>query len=275
VSSFCYSDISFGANVQTSLLENMILRTTGSGNPILWIHGLGESSLCFEQLTALSPMSEYQHWLLDLPGYGRSPWVQPMDLSQVTRVLEPLLYRLGRPVVVGHSMGGVLASMLAKRFGPDLVRAVVNIEGNVSLGDCQYSGRVASDSLEDFLATGRDCLLDDLYRRGVEDRAHRGYFVSMRLAQPDMVYLHSQDLVKRSKEESLVGQMSQLRLPLLYIAGFPNGVCQRSLELLEESGLTFLRIEGSGHWPFLDQPTECAKAIDDWLHALEVWPETP
>jgi pimeloyl-ACP methyl ester carboxylesterase len=254
--------------VQTELLENMFLRTWGEGEPILWIHGLGESSLCFEEIVAQSSLNDFQHWLLDLPGYGRSPWTEPMNLEGLARTLQPVLQRVGRTFVVGHSMGGALAVMMAEVFGSDRIKAVVNVEGNVSLGDCKYSSQVAGRSLEEFLESGHTRLLENLYRRGGEDKAHRGYFVSMRLAQPEMVYLHARNLVELSTQECLSDRMSDLHLPLLYLAGVPSGVCQRSLELLEDSALEVRRMEGCGHWPFVDKPAECARLIQEWLRTL-------
>lgn len=248
----------------------MTLRSTGSGVPILWIHGLGESSLCFERFVTQPDFDEYQHWLIDLPGYGRSQWAEPLKLAKLAQALDPVLRRLNKPVVVGHSMGGVLAIMLAEMCRSDLLRAVVNIEGNVSPEDCQYSGQVVSWSLREFMKTGHGLLLEGLYQQGQDDAAHRGYFVSMRLAQPEMVYRHSQDLVEISETEGLVGRMESLKTPLLYLAGTPNGVSAHSLKLLDQSGLKVRRIDGSGHWPFIDQPEKCARVLSRWFGELRL-----
>ena len=41
---------------------------------VLWIHGLGESGLCFERLLARPDLADWQHVVADLPGYGRTAW---------------------------------------------------------------------------------------------------------------------------------------------------------------------------------------------------------
>lgn len=239
----------------------MALRSFGEGKAILWVHGLGESSLCFESVISRSTLKPYRHWLLDLPGYGRSRRVEPLSLAETTALLEPVLKMTGRCVVVGHSMGGVLAVMMAERFGPDRIEAIVNVEGNLSLGDCQYSGRVAGCTERDFLQWGRRELLDGLYHQGVVDEAHRGYYASMRLADPRAVYLHSKELVSLSESETMVGRMERLEVPSYYLAGVPHGVCERSLELLSESRLSYDIVTPSGHWPFLDRPGEFAEKL--------------
>jgi len=55
-----------------ALEHGMIVRRVGKGPRVVWIHGLGESSVSFEPVIARMP--DYTHVLVDLPGYGRSPW---------------------------------------------------------------------------------------------------------------------------------------------------------------------------------------------------------
>ena len=219
-------------------MGDMALRSFGQGKPLLWVHGLGESSLCFEAVIEQPALKAYSHWLLDLPGYGRSRWAESLPLRETAALLEPVLNMTGRCTVVGHSMGGVLAVMMAERFGPDRLESIVNVEGNLSLGDCQYSGRVAGCTERDFLQWGRRELLDGLYHQGTVDEAHRGYYASMRLADPRAVYLHSNDLVRLSGSEEIIERIEHLEVPSHYLAGAPHGVCQRSLELLSKSRLS-------------------------------------
>jgi pimeloyl-ACP methyl ester carboxylesterase len=68
---------------------------------------------------------------IDLRGHGDSAWAAPPDYSptvygeDLARLIEALA--LDRPIVVGHSMGGVATLAFAQRF-PALVRAVVAID---------------------------------------------------------------------------------------------------------------------------------------------------
>lgn len=254
--------------MRTEIVGDMVLRSVGHGAPVLWVHGLGESGLCFEEVVQRPELGGFEHWLVDLPGYGRSAWQPPCSLEDTVAAVEPVLQRLGSCIVVGHSMGGVLAVMLAERFGVTRVRAVVNIEGNLSLGDCQYSSRVVSTSFQDYLQHGRELLLNSLYQMGISDEAHRGYYASMRLAQPNTVYLHSQNLVEVSRSETMIARMKALELPLLYLAGYPRGICERSLNLIRESPIEHELLSPAGHWPFIDQPKEFADKLADWLRRV-------
>jgi pimeloyl-ACP methyl ester carboxylesterase len=241
-------------------------RFSGDGPTCVWIHGLGESGSCFEGVLATPPLVALPTVVPDLPGYGRSPWpIRPEGLADVVEhVAEWMRRRVGAPVVVvGHSMGGVIGVLLAERH-PDLVTGLVNIDGNVSPGDCVYSSRAAQVDVGDFTSGGFDRLRQDIRRQGREDPAHAGYWASLRLADPRTFHRHARDLVAMSRAEDLAGRMAGLGCRSLYIAGSPGGACGRSLELLRDADCDVAIIEPSGHWPFLDRPSEVASVISDF-----------
>ena len=158
---------------------NAFVRRVGAGPELVWIHGLGEASICFDDVIARMP--GWTHVLPDLPGYGRSPW--PDEPPSLDALADQLAAWLGTsaPVVIGHSMGGVLALMLAERAP---VRAIVNVEGNISRGDCTFSGRAAGWSREDFRARGFGELRDWIFELSLKDRPMRGYYAALAFASP-------------------------------------------------------------------------------------------
>lgn len=236
----------------------MMVSRIGEGESLLWVHGLGESSLCFQRVVRELP--QYKHWLVDLPGYGRAPWEPAYSLEAAALSLVEILELVGPCLVIGHSMGGVIGTLLCERF-PERVRAFINVDGNISLGDCGYSRPISSQSLPSFIRSGHQELLDELYQIGQSDQAHRGYYVSMNMACPQTVYLHSQQLVQLSKSEKMAQRMAALSLPNAYIAGAPDGAAPRSLELLKEAGVRLEKVQPSGHWPFIDQPESFAEMV--------------
>jgi pimeloyl-ACP methyl ester carboxylesterase len=99
----------------------------GSGDPIVFLHGMGTSAATWERgmelladrFTVIAP---------DLLGHGASP--VPEDPDEYTRDrtlvdLDDIIAELdARPVLVGHSLGGYLALAYAATR-PDAVRGVV------------------------------------------------------------------------------------------------------------------------------------------------------
>lgn len=235
---------------------------------LVWIHGLGESGLCFERIAAHPEFRRFDQLIPDLPGYGRSPWpTRPERLERLA--LAAALWveaRAATPPVIwlGHSMGGVLATLAAERR-PRAVQAVVDIDGNITSGDCTFSGRAASRSRAAFLRGGLEELRRAVHRKGVRDEALRGYAASLAFADPASFYRHSVDLVRLSRDGSLARRLAALGIPVLYVAGSPGGACPRSLAALRREGVPVAVVAPAGHWPFVDAPDEFAAAVAAFL----------
>ncbi len=237
-----------------------------SRGTLVCVHGLGESGLCFERLFDLEPLDAWNLLVCDLPGYGRSAWRdstlaledQADLLAGWIRERAPAAPR----VVVGHSMGGVVGVLLAERH-PDALDLLLNVDGNLSPGDCVFSGRAVEWSAAAFERGGFDRLRDTVYRQGSRERAQRGYYASLCLADPRQYHRNSGELVAISADEGLAARMAALAVPAHYVAGVPRGASPRSRELLDTNGLSWTAIEPAGHWPFLDRPEDFARALLD------------
>ncbi len=255
-----------------SFEHGLAVRSRGAGRPLVYIHGLGETGMCFDGLARHAALADRRHLLVDLPGYGRSP--HPTTVGDLVAVADQLADWLtaraiagdARPVLIGHSMGGVLGTLIAERH-PALLGGLIDVDGNVSSGDCTFSAGIAAQPLEGFVTTGIARMADSTYRDGIEHLALRGAYAGLRLADPRAIHRHAQDLVAMSAAEDLADRLARLRCPTGYLAGVPGGACPRSLELLERAGVPLIRIEPAGHWPFVDQLEASATAIAGLLRA--------
>ena len=90
------------------------VRRGGMGDvTYLLLHGLGATGEVWQGLTSLIEQHNAGQWLVpDLRGHGRSPWGAPYTYESLADDLLPLIKDSGRVVVVGHSMGGVIALVL-------------------------------------------------------------------------------------------------------------------------------------------------------------------
>jgi pimeloyl-ACP methyl ester carboxylesterase len=242
---------------------SMVVRTSGAGpRDVVWVHGLGESSLCFDAIAAHPALAGWRHVRPDLPGYGRSrrPAVV-RGLAEVAADLTAWLAARGRPaVIVGHSMGGVIAAMIAEGR-PGWLRGVVNVEGNVTIGDCTFSGRAAAQEVEAFASGGFAAMRAWVHDGGVADRALRGYHVSMCLADAAVFHRHSAELVAWSRDGTAAARIAGCDVPTLFIAGAPGGVCDASRVALDAAGVAVRACAPAGHWPFVDQVEAFAAAV--------------
>ncbi|MDF1794651.1 MAG: alpha/beta hydrolase [Thalassobaculaceae bacterium] len=99
-------------------------RQAGSGPDLVLLHGLaGNSRTWEEQVAAFAADWRVTAW--DAPGYGQSDTVEP-TVDAYAAVLAALVDALDLPpfVLLGHSMGGVVAGRFAGRY-PDRLRSLV------------------------------------------------------------------------------------------------------------------------------------------------------
>lgn len=111
-------------------LHTSLVGNEGSPNRVVYLHGLFGRGRNFTRITAgLFP--EAQSLLVDLPNHGRSGWTEHFDYAEIADIVAEHLragFASAGPVdVVGHSMGGKVAMVLALRH-PDLVRRLVIID---------------------------------------------------------------------------------------------------------------------------------------------------
>lgn len=94
-------------------------RTDGKdeGPLLVLLHGLGGTGEVWRGLEALLPQAWSGGWLrLDLAGHGRSPWVADYTFAAHARAVAALLRDDREVVLLGHSMGGMVALALAARL---------------------------------------------------------------------------------------------------------------------------------------------------------------
>jgi pimeloyl-ACP methyl ester carboxylesterase len=86
--------------------------------PILFLHGISLSRDTWDEIAQrLSP--SYRIWTLDFRGHGHSDRTSRYELADYVSDAEAALAAIGRPaVVVGHSLGGCVAGVLAQTPHP-------------------------------------------------------------------------------------------------------------------------------------------------------------
>lgn len=114
----------------------------GSGQPVVFIHGLGASTRDWEcQVPEFS--TSYRVITFDLRGHGRSDKpAGPYDLQMLAADLADLLdvLGIGSAHIVGHSLGGGVAFQLALDF-PALLSTLVIVNSGPTFGTSREQAR--------------------------------------------------------------------------------------------------------------------------------------
>jgi pimeloyl-ACP methyl ester carboxylesterase len=106
------------------------LRLRGMSSPIVLLHGLTFDRRHWEPLRRELALAEPDREVLalDLPGHGDAPSRASYHLDEVTEIIHSQVIAAGLTepaTVVGHSIGGVIATVYAARYP---THAVVNLD---------------------------------------------------------------------------------------------------------------------------------------------------
>lgn len=106
---------------------------TGSGEPVILVHGLSASGRWWSKCEAAFA-EHFAVYAIDLVGFGNSRGRQRFVLTDAARLLAGWMDTVGirRAHLVGHSMGGFVAAHFAAEF-PERVARIVLVDAAVPL----------------------------------------------------------------------------------------------------------------------------------------------
>lgn len=121
-----------------------------SGSPVLALHGWQDNAASFAPLAERLPQLR---WIApDFPGHGRSDWRHPQASYGIWHYLDELLallrhLNLCEVILLGHSMGGAVAALLAAAY-PEWCTKLVMLD---SVGPLATSAQEALSQLRESL----------------------------------------------------------------------------------------------------------------------------
>ena len=244
------------------------VETIGRGPDVILIPGLTSGREIWRATAAAMP--GYRYHLIQVAGFAGEPargnargaLVAPLA-NEIARYIVDR--RLVRPAIVGHSMGGTLAMMIAARR-PDLVGRIMVVDmlpqpAGLLGGSAQGMGPLA-DGLGNVLGTngGRQLFASFMGAFSPPDAAARR-------SDPDVVGRAVRELATTD----LTGQLPRIRVSFTVVYGSPdpraNAAIDRSFVRAYATAprARLVRIDGSGHMVMLDQPARFRAALGDFL----------
>lgn len=134
--------------VDGAALDIAAIHRPGDRPPILFLHGFGSTKEDYADIVRHPAFDGRPFVAYDAPGCGETACA---DLSRISipflvKTAEAVLDHFGWRTfhLVGHSMGGLTALMLASRW-PNRVLSFTDIEGNIAPEDCFLSRQIVGD----------------------------------------------------------------------------------------------------------------------------------
>jgi pimeloyl-ACP methyl ester carboxylesterase len=251
--------------IDSTELNISAISRKGKMDPIVFLHGFGSTKEDYADIIRRESLSNYPFLAYDAPGSGET------HCSDIEKISIPFLVKTALAVLdyanieqfhlVGHSMGGLTALMLANQ-NPERVLSFINIEGNLAPEDCFLSRQIikypASNANEFFERFVERTLHTPAYssplyaaslKHKVRAEAVKGIFSSM---------------VSLSDHGELMDKFVNLPCPKLFMYGEQNRKLSY-LSYIKSKGVKLSEISECGHFPMYSNPPMMWREIADFL----------
>lgn len=241
---------------------------------VLFLHGIGGNRGSFAaDLPRLAAAWRALAW--DMPGYGASPPIRPLTFAALAEAAIAVLdaERADKAVLVGHSLGGMIAQETAARF-PERVSGLVLFATSAAFGgkDDSFKTAFLADRLAP-LNAGKtmpeiaERLTKGLFGPAPPEAARRQAIASMG-AIPEASYRAALECIVTFDRRD---DLARIACPTLVLAAEHDALAPpKTMARMAERipGAAYRCIAGAGHLANFEQPAAFAAALDEFLAAI-------
>ncbi len=239
--------------------------------PLLIVHGLFGSARNWSVIA--KRLSDVRQVLtVDMRNHGQSPWAPSQSYEDMAGDLAEVLEDVGPADVLGHSMGGKAAMVLALTRPELVTRLIVADIAPVTYRHSQ-SDKIAAMRAVDLDAVERRSDADAQLARHLDDPALCSFFTQS-LDLKEKRWRLNLDVLG-AEMEKIIGfpeVTGQFGKPTLFLTGGNSDYVGRD----DRDTITalfpkarFIGIPGAGHWVHADKPKEFVAAVSEWLARSE------
>jgi 3-oxoadipate enol-lactonase len=239
--------------------------------PLVFLHGIGGAARAWRgQLEFFADRFRCLAW--DMPGYGGSAPLTTVSIAALADALQDFLPQAGaiRPVLVGHSIGGMIVQQLLAN-NPRIASAVVLAQTSPAFGKADgdwqkafIGARLGPLDRGETLVS----LAPSLVRELVGDNPDPG---GMELARDCMAAVP--EATYRATMLALMGfdlrsSLKNIEVPTLLLSGFRDNNAPAPMMAKMASYIPsakYVELDGVGHLANLERPEAFNAALDDFL----------
>tara|TARA_R110002012_G_scaffold93604_1_gene227124 strand:- start:1599 stop:2357 length:759 start_codon:yes stop_codon:yes gene_type:complete len=236
---------------------------------VVLIHGLFGSLndpkilMAFDQADVHAP---------DLLGYGVYSQQETADIDLFAQAEHVAKYMLDAGIeqahIVGHSVGGVIAVLLADRY-PELVSSLISVEGNLTINDAFWSAELAAmpiEKVEEIVAGYRHAPSDWFASAGVPITEWTTLLATSWLSNQPATTIKAQAkaVVEATKPSEYLRTLSRLMesgLAVSLIAGSRSSDSWDVPDWLIRTCTMRINIADTGHLMMAESPARFARAV--------------
>lgn len=239
-----------------------VRRRGGREDPIVFLHGFGTSKEDYTDIVQRHDFNGRAFLAYDAPGCGATECADlgAIDVPFLVQTALTTLEQagIGRFHLVGHSMGGLTALLLAHQQ-PGRVLSFVNIRGALTPEDCALSRQLLTHqdpggAFFKLVADNRHVPLyaSGLYAANLPHKIRRGAVRSI-----------FRSVVELADHGELMTKFLSLPCPKMYLYGEECATLPY-LPKLDANGVELAEIPHSGHFPMYSNPVAMWKRIAEF-----------
>ncbi len=241
------------------------IRRSGNLAPLVFLHGFGSTKEDYADIVQHAEFDGHPFIAYDAPGCGAS------KCNHLTKISIPYLVQVAKSVLdqanierfhlIGHSMGGLTALMLAHQYSERLL-SFTNIEGNISPEDCFLSRQIF-----EFPDADPDVFFNQFIERTRYAPAYASalYAASLpRKVRANAVAGIFKSMVELSDNGDLMEKFLNLPFPKMFMYGEQNSHLSY-LKHIQSQGVRLAQISSCGHFPMYSNPVQMWKHINEFI----------
>lgn len=233
---------------------------------MLFVHGLGDSGLNFEDVFVFPEFERFNLVIPDLVGYGRSSAAEgdrygfDAHLDRLWWLVDQM--GLDNIILIGHSMGADITIYLCRSDRRGVIRKYVCVEGDIRPEETFISAKAAEAEARGEFASWFEKFRDRLMYEALGNmRSGRLYYASLRMSRAEAFRQDALDLYRRANlhaddNHSDMGRIYlELPQPRVFCYG-TNSLKPTTLDYLQAHSLRVQPFTDAGHFPCSEVPKQ-------------------
>lgn len=264
--------------------QRISVETQGSGTDVILIPGLASSRDVWADLSANLGKNHRIH-LVELAGFASTPAIANPDGKVIAPAVDALAeyihaQHIKSPLIIGHSLGGEMALMLAARH-PDLVGRVMVVDA-LPFYSLMFNPAATSETVAPQATAMRNSILGQSPEQFAEfQKVSIARLAKTEAVRPALVAagIHSDrktiaDAVYEVMVTDLRPELSRISAPIEVVYAYDTlfGVPAASVEAMYRQAyaaapdIHFTQIDNSFHFVMLDQPERFSTVVKSFLN---------
>ncbi len=261
-----FEKLYFPLQIDGTELDISAISRKGKKDPIVFLHGFGSTKEDYAGIVRRSSLNGYPFLAYDAPGCGET-YCSNLDKVSIPFLVSTALAVLDHAGIerfhlVGHSMGGLTALLLANQC-PERILSFTDIEGNIAPEDCFLSRQIIEHASPN---------ADDFFERFIERTLHAHayssplYSVSLKYkVRSEAVKGIFSSMVHLSDHGDLMDKFLNLPCPKMFMYGEQNRDLSY-LNYIKSKGVRLSEISECGHFPMYSNPPMMWREIADFIN---------